>query len=461
MVDTVSYKLSEFAYNLKLKDVPEEVVSKAKLCILDTLGIMMATYDLENVKRAVSVVKYLDGPPESTVIGHGLKVAAPNAVLANAAMAHSVDYDDTHLGSIAHQSCVVVPTALAMGEKVDASGKEVLESIIAAYEVTARIGLSAPGLFHARGFHTTSIVGVFGSALIAGKLMNLSIEQLVGALGNAGSMVSGLLQCMIEGSWIKAMHPALAAHSGIIASLLAKEGIQGPYQIFEGKFGMFNAYLKGDKFSLENVTKGLGETWETLNISIKPYPTCHATHAPIDIALEFRKKYNIKLEDIEECIYYLPKNSMNVAVEPYEEKIKPATPYVAKFSIPYVAVVAFKNGWVGLGDFTDEAIKDPEILKYTPKIKCVYDKTYDKYIESGSGVMPARAKIITKKGKVYEEEVINHKGTPNNPLTKEDVITKFTNNIKLSKYKEVGDKIIEKVLNMEKHSIKEIMEMLQ
>jgi len=459
MSNTISYKFSEFTYNLKLKDVPEEVVNKAKLHILDTLGIMMATYNLEDVKRIVNIVRYLNGPSESTIIGHGFKAAAPNAVIANASMAHSVDYDDTHLGSITHQSCTAVPTALAVGEKVNASGKEVLESIIAAYEVNARLGLSAPGMFHARGIHPTSAIGVFGSTLIAGKLMGLSVEQLVWALGIAGSMSSGILQCIPEGIWVKPMHPAFASHSGIIASLLAREGCKGPYQVFEGEYGLFNAYLKGDNFNLEYATKELGEVWETLYISIKPYPTCHSTHAAIDVALEFRRKYNIRLEDIRECIYYVPKFVINIVLEPYSEKVKPSTPYSAKFSIPYTVVVALRNGWMGLWDFTEEAIKDPEVLKYTSKIKYVHDETYDKYV--GSEVTPARAKIITRESNVYEEEVINHKGTPNNPLTREDVVAKFMSNIKLSKYRDVGDEIVNKVLNIEKNSIKEIMEILQ
>ena len=458
MVETISSRLSEFTYSLRLRDVPVDVVNRAKLHILDALGIMMATYDFDDVKRVVNVARILGGLPESTVIGHGFKASAPNAALANAVMAHSVDYDDTHLGSGIHLSCTAVPTALAVGEMINASGKDVLEAVIAAYEVNARLGLAAPWLFHLRGIHPTSAIGVFGSALIAGKLMGLSVEQLAWALGIAGSLSSGILQCIPEGVWVKPMHPGFASHSGIIASLLAKEGCRGPLQVFEGRQGLFNAYLKGDKFNLEEATKGLGEKWETLNISIKPYPTCHATHSSIDVALALKRKHGIKPEDIEECIYYVPRIALNLVVEPYDEKIKPKTPYGAKFSLPYVVVVALRRGWVGLWDFTEESISDPEILGYTSKIKALIDEEYDKY--GGSEVVPARARIKLRSGEVYVEEAINHKGTPKNPLTRDDVVAKFMDNIKKSKYRDVGREMVDKVLNIEKYSIREIMEIL-
>ena len=458
MDGTISYRFSEFTYNLRLRDIPGVVVDRAKLHVLDALGIMMATYGLEDVKRVVNVVKLLGGSPESTVVGYGFKVSAPNAALANATMAHSVDYDDTHLGSGIHQSCTAIPTALAVGEVSNASGRDFLEAIIAAYEVNSRLGLAAPWLFHVRGIHPTSAIGVFGSALIAGRLMGLSIEQLAWALGIAGSLSSGILQCIPEGVWVKPMHPGFASHAGILAALLAREGCRGPLQVFEGGQGLFNAYLKGDKFNLDQATKELGGRWETLNISIKPYPTCHATHSSIDVALAFRRKYNIRLEDIEDCVYYVPKITINLVVEPYEEKIRPTTPYGAKFSLPYIVAVALRRGWVGLWDFTDESIREPEILNYTSKIKAVHDVEYDKY--GGSEVIPARARITLRNGRTYEEEAVEHKGTPKNPLTRDEVIAKFMDNIKHSKYRDIGREIVDKLLNIEKYSVREIVELL-
>ena len=453
MDKSISHKLSEFAHNLKFKQIPTEVIAKAKLHILDTMGIMMATHNFNGVKRVVHVVKRLGGPPESKVIGHNFRVVAPNAVLANAAMAHSVDYDDTHLATI-HPSCILVPTAFAVGETANSSGKDILEAIIAAYEVSIRLGLVCPR-FHHRGFHPTPIIGVFGAVVAAGKLLGLSVEQFSWALGIAGSMSSGISQAVEEGVWVKPMHPAFAAHSGIIASLLAKEECNGPLQVFEGRLGFFNAYLRGEKLRLEEATKELGERWETLKISLKPYPTCHATHSCIDLARIFKEKYKIEPEMIQECMCYLPKFSLDL-VFPRDEKLLPATPYGAKFNIPYCVAVTLRKGNVGLWDFTEEAIKDHETLRLLSKIKGSHDEKYDRYM----GVVPARARIKTKDGSIYEEEVINHKGTPKNPLTKDEVIDKFMDNLKLTKYNEIANEIVKKTLSIEKYTINEITEML-
>ena len=456
---SVSYELSEFVFNLNLRDVPNEVVNKAKMHILDTLGIIMATCELEDVKPVVNVVRSLGGSPESTVVGQGLKAPAPNAALANATMAHSVDYDDTHIGAVVHPSSIIVPTAFAVGEMMDASGKDILEAVIAGYEVVTRLGLVAPALFHLRGFHPTGVIGVFGAALVAGKLINLPVEQLTWALGIAGSLASGIRQAQAEGVLLKPVHPGFASHNGIIAALLAKEGLRGPYMVFEGTQGFFNAFLKGEDIDLKQTTKDLGRRWETINISIKPYPTCHATHSSIDLALILRKKYGIKLEDIEECKFFVPRLTIHIVVEPYQEKIAPKTPYAAKFSLPYTVAVAFDRGKVSLWDFTEDSVKDPKLLKHTPKMKAEHDKKYDGC--EGGQVWPARVRVTLRDGTVYEDEVINHKGTPNNPLTKNEVISKFNDNIEPSKYRDLGDGIIDMIFNLEKRNVREVMEVLR
>lgn len=459
LTKSISHELIEFAISLTLKDIPKEVIIKAKMHILDTLGIMLAAYNHDAVKPIVNIVKSLKGSPESTVIGYDLRVPAPNAALANATIAHSVDYDDTHIGSVIHPSSVIVPTALAVGEKMGSTGRDLLEAIIAGYEAVIRLGLVAPTVFHLRGLHPTGVMGVFGSALVSGKIMGLSVEQLKWAFGIAGSLASGIRQAQAEGILLKPIHPGFASHNGILAALLAKEGLKGPCQVFEGVQGLFNAYLKGEKIEVERATAGLGEKWETLNISIKPYPTCHATHSSIDLALIFRDRYGIKLEDIEEFRVYVPKLTVHLVVEPYQEKISPKTPYAAKFSLPYTVTVALRKGRVGLWDFTEDAIKDVEILKYAKKIVGVHDEVYDKYIEQD--LWPARAEVTTKDGASYEEEVLAPKGTPRNPMTKDEVIAKFLDNVKLSKYNEVGKELVRIVFNLENYGIWDILELLK
>jgi 2-methylcitrate dehydratase PrpD len=451
----MSQKLSKFAYDLKIEKIPKNVIEKAKLHILDLLGIILAVNEFSNNLKVINLFKEMGGNKESTVLGTNIKIPAMNASFVNSYLSHSVDYDDTHLASAIHQSTTIVPTALALAEKLNKDGKEMLEAVIAGYEVNARIGLIAPWKFHLRGFHPTSTVGVFGATITAGKLLDLNEEQLTNALGIAGSMASGILQGIVEGVAVKPFHPAIASHLAIIATNLAKLGFLGPKEIFEGKFGIFNTYLKGEEFLFENAIKDLGENWETLNISLKPYPACHATHSSIDIARIFRDKYKLSLDEVESINFYVPKICLDLVAEPIEEKLRPSTPYSAKFSLHYTVIKAFQKGWVGIWDFTEESIKDENTLKYMKIVKVYYEKSFDKY---GDKVIPAKAVVFTKDGKKFEETVINHKGTPDNPLTKEEVITKFEDNLNPTVYSKVKKEIIEIVLNIENRKIIDLIE---
>jgi 2-methylcitrate dehydratase PrpD len=449
----ISRILGEFAHNLQLKEVPKEVVEKIKLHILDTLGIAIASCNLEFVSPIVRICKMLSGPQESTVIGQNLRVAAPYAAMANSTMAHSLDYDDTHLGSV-HQGCVAIPTSFALGEKVGASGREVLESIIITYEVNARLGLVSPRGLHPRGFHPTPILGVFGAALAASKLMGLSTEQSCWALGIAGSMSSGIGQPVKEGVPLKAFHAGIAAYHGILAALLAAEGYKGPMKVFEGEAGFYRAYFWGEKINLAQAISELGKRWETLNTSLKPYPSCHATHAAIDATAALKSKYQIKTEDIQECKVYLSDYALKLT------RSEPITAYGAKFSIRYCVAVGLKGGYVKINDFTEEALKDKEVLKLMQKIRVFHDEKYDADEYAEKMVFPARVIIKTKDGLTYEEEVIYHKGTPYNPMSKDEVVAKFLDNIKFTKFKSIGRELINKVFNMENLDFMEISKML-
>lgn len=442
--------LARFIKNLSLGGVPPEVIDKAKLHILDTIGIALGVYGEDYSRRIVNFARMFRGSPSSTILGYMERVFTPAAAMANSVIIHSVDYDDTHLGSAAHLSSVVIPTALAVAESSGSSGREFLEAVIAGYEVSSRIGLAAPGMFHSRGFHPTSVIGIFGATAAAGKLLRLSEEQLISALGIAGSLSSGILQSVTEGVQLKPLHPGFASFNGILAAMLAQQGFEGPKKVFEGSQGFLRAYLGIDGDRLLNLLDTLGRVWETMNISLKPYPACHASHSSIDIAIKLRNEYGVTPEDVIEYRCYIPKIAMELIAMPWDEKLRPSTPYSAKFSLPYLVITALRKGWVGLWEFTSEAIRDPEILKHMDKVRAEYEPRYDEYIEKG--VIPARARVYTRDGKVYDEEVINHRGTPYNPLSLDDVKRKFVDNISRGLYREKGIEIIEKILSIDKIS---------
>jgi 2-methylcitrate dehydratase PrpD len=270
---TYAEKLSNFVKSLSFEDVPEDVIEKTKLHILDTLGVAFATYGMDFAQIILEVSRSLGGVAESTVIGSGEKLPAPNAALVNGAMAHGLDYDDMHREAALHLSTFVVPTALALSEVNGASGKRALVAVVAGYEVGARLGIAASGKFLLRGWHPTGVLGSFASAAVAGKILGLTTGQIARAMGIAGSQSRGLAQWIEEGSWTKRMHPGWAAHSGILAALLAQKGYDAPLKIYEGKKGLYNSYIGIGDFDLDKLTQGLGSTWETRQICYKLYPS--------------------------------------------------------------------------------------------------------------------------------------------------------------------------------------------
>ena len=269
---TYSRKFGEFVERLAFDDVPKKVIEEAKLHILDTLGVALAAYGMDFAQIMLEVSKGLGGPPESTVIGSGERLSAPNAALVNGTMAHGLDYDDMHREAALHLSAFAVPTALAVSEAQGKSGKCAIVGVVAGYEVGARLGLAASGRLLLRGWHPTGMLGAFAAAAVTGSILALNAKQISTAMGIAGSQSSGLAQWIEEGSWTKRMHPGWAAHSGIIAGLLAQKGYDGPQRIYEGKMGLYNSCLGEGNFDLERLTQELGSRWETRQICYKLYP---------------------------------------------------------------------------------------------------------------------------------------------------------------------------------------------
>src|SRR5262249_39164390 len=214
-------------------------------------------------RAARTTAERLGGTPESTVVGGALRVAAANAVLANATLAHGLDFDDTREDAIVHTGCVAVPTSLAVGEATGASGRAALAAIVAAVEVMCSVGLAVPGKFHARHYHPTALAGTFAAAAAAGKLYGLTEDELVRAFGICGSQAAGIIEYLADGSWTKRLHPGWAAHAGVVAALLAQSGFTGPESVLEGEHGFYRAFA-GDvePARLDGLLASLGRVWE-------------------------------------------------------------------------------------------------------------------------------------------------------------------------------------------------------
>ena len=257
-MEPYSQAIARFLSGLKLADVPLAVVDKAKLVFLDTLGIALASSTMDFGRMVSNVAQKLGGAAASRLIGSTVKVAAANAVLANGTLAHGLDYDDTLEAAIVHTGCCAGMTALAVGEETGASGRAVLEAAIGGTEVMCKVGLVAPGKFHARGFHPTALCSTFGAAAAAGKLYGLSLAQWVDAFGLCGSQSSGIIEYLADGTWTKRLHPGWSAHGGVIATLLASEGFRGPATVFEGTHGFYRSFGGANEYPFEKLNE-LGE----------------------------------------------------------------------------------------------------------------------------------------------------------------------------------------------------------
>ncbi len=223
-MERYSESVAAFVRDLTLESIPPEVTRKAKLIFLDALGIALASSTMDFGGMVLDVARALGGPADSRLIGRPDRVAAANAVLANGTLAHGLDYDDTLEEAIVHTGCCAAMTALAVGEEVKADGKKVLEATVAATEVMSKVGLVAPGKFHARSFHPTALCSTFGAAAAAGKLYGLERSNWINAFGICGSQSSGIIEYLADGTWTKRLHPGWSAHGGVIAVLLAGKG---------------------------------------------------------------------------------------------------------------------------------------------------------------------------------------------------------------------------------------------
>ena len=282
-IGDIGKSYAEFVTNFDLANVPDEVVERALLSILDGIGVGLAATRYEFAAVTTKAMAELGGAGEYPVIGSDLRLSLRDAMVANGTLVHGLDYDDTHSASIVHATASALPTMLGVGQATEATGRAAIGAYLIAIEAAARIGQVAQGQFQATGFHPTGVVGAFGSVLAAGSLQRLSAETLLHAQGIILSFASGSLEFLNGGAWTKRIHPGWAAAAGVTAATLAANGFVGPAEPYDGRYGLFNAYLGEDpKRPLSLALDGLGERWEMQRVAIKPYPVCHFNHAFAD-----------------------------------------------------------------------------------------------------------------------------------------------------------------------------------
>jgi 2-methylcitrate dehydratase PrpD len=423
---TAAERIAEWALDLSLADVPQEVVEQAKLHALDAIGCGYAASALGVATQGRVAMLELGGEPQSSVIGVEECLPAPNAAFANAMLCHALDYDDTHPHSLAHISVVVVPAALAAAEARGASGGDLVAALIAGNEIVARVGAAATGLFHDRGFHPTSVCGIFGGTAAAARLADADAATAVSALGIAASFAGGLFAYLNDGTPTKPLHPGWAAHGSLLAARLAALGGEGPPGAIDGRFGFYNAFagLEPGAMPIEDELADLGERWETLRIAYKAFPACHFIHGSLGATAGLGP---LDPDEIEDILVTIPQTGVPLVLEPADKKMLPRSVYEAKLSLQYSTARMLVHGNAGLPAYSEEAIADQRVLALAAKVR-----HESKEFASYPGGFPGGVRITMRDGRMLEAELLHERGAAENPLTAEQIRAKVRENAELA-----------------------------
>ncbi|MGJ5094896.1 MmgE/PrpD family protein [Bradyrhizobium oligotrophicum] len=399
--------LAAYVAALKYDDIPPEVLDRAKVLTLDFLGsAIRARREAESTPSVVNMLAALklDAAGEATVFGDDRTWTPAVAALLNGTMGHSLDFDDTHADSSLHPSAPVVPAAFAVGEMVGASGREVLTAVVAGYEVCCRLGNALdPTSHYARGFHPTATAGTYGAAAAAGKLFGLSEQQLIYAFGVSGSQAAGSLQFLVNGAWNKRYQVGASAMNGVIAATLAKNDFVGAIESVEGRHGLLVGYT--DTPHHEKAVAGLGSTYETMKIGVKPYPSCRYTHAAIDAIIALRREHNLTPDQVKRVEIGLHRNGITLTGDAATKR-HPSSIVGGQFSMFFTGALALDQGRFGWDDYT--RLGDAAINALADRFDVVQD---DKLEIGRSHPFGARVTITTEDG-VHERLHDDPSGEP-------------------------------------------------
>ncbi|HEY6339998.1 MAG TPA: MmgE/PrpD family protein [Bryobacteraceae bacterium] len=422
-------ELVGFLHRLRAEDLPREALDRARYFLLDYLAVTIRG-SREESARCVRRMVQRAAPTAPTsnsasIIGTPIRTLPAYAAFANGTAAHGIEYDDTHSGGSIHLGATMYSAAFALAETMpdtaDTGQDAFLAAVIAGYEAAARLAMALqPKEHYALGFHPTPTCGVFGAAIASSKLLRLSSEQTLAAVGIAGSLAAGSMEFLAEGAWTKRIHPGLAARNGIEAALLASEGVTGPRRIWEGRDGSLHAYSRDP--APEWLTAGLGDSYEILHTAVKPHACCRYMQGPIDAVLDLVREHAMQPEQIREIKIAVLEAGWKIIAEPREQKYNPQSVVDAQFSMPFGAAVAAIHGAAGLDQFTLEQVHSPRVRELMQKVVSIKDPRLE---ENYPREWPARVEIMLQDGQRYERFIRHPKGDPENPLTWDEMEAKF------------------------------------
>ena len=454
-MNSISRKIAEFANSLKYEQIPDAAVYEAKRFLLDSIGCALAAVKNQDMLAMQRYVEKLGGKPEATVIGSGLRTNASLAALMNSLLIRALDYNDIYWEQDPSHPSDIFGAILSAAEANGKSGRELIVATLIAYELEMRWCLAAEPGVREVGWHHASLTQ-FVSPLAAGRLYDLDIDQLVAATGISGSS-SFTLGGVVAGHLtnMKNMADPLAVQSGLNAVLMAREGVSGPVEVIEGKEGLIEV-LSNVKWHPEKLLDGLGSDFLITTCGYKAFPSEALTHQPITAALQVCKENQISAEQVAEVLVETTTRGADILSDP--SKYHPKTKETADHSLPYVIAAAVADGHVLPDSFSEEKLVDPRIVTLLDKIKVVADPEIDALFPA---VKRARVQVTTISGEKFKVEVDHAKGSPQNPLSDEELISKFRANAEEQLTTEQQDQVIAATLNLEESDAVSYMHLLK
>lgn len=411
---TAAHTLAEFATGLTFDQIPREVVERAKDCAIDTVSACVFGSELPWTQTVIGYAQRNSAPGECSVLGTPIKVRAPFACLANGAAAHAFELDALCEPSVGiHPSAALAVPGFAVSQGRKKSGTDFLAAVVAGYEVLYRIGEAARQSIEKVGFHSPGVLGVYGTAVVVGRLFGLDAKQMAHAFGIAGSMSSGLMEFSRTGGMVKRLHLGRAAEGGFMAAVLARDGYTGPEGVFEGKYGLLNTFCRDADPA--RLTKDLGSVWHVMKTKIKRY-ACHATaQVPVTLALDLKSRHGLSGDDVARII--IAANEKTVS---HHNITEPRDMTMAQYSVPFSTALAFYLDPTDPRVFSEKNLNDAKIRALARTARVELLKTSSATMSSA-----CRLTLQLKNGKEVSMEGHDFKGTPTMPLTREELRDKF------------------------------------
>jgi 2-methylcitrate dehydratase PrpD len=414
--ESLSGRIARWVTSLRYEDLPDEVAGRTRLLILDQLGLQLRGATLPNVQPVLRLADTQPGKAQATLAHSGARTTASQAAWVNGTLGHSAEYDDAHPLAW-HTNSAVIPAALALAERENASGRDLITAVVAGIQVMGLLGAALPKMVTI-GWHGSKVLGVYGAAAAAGRILGLTPAQLVNAFGIAGSDAGGGMEYDQSGGEVKRLHAGSASRSGLEAAELAQLGLTGPPTIIEGPRGLLRLFGDGgDAGALDRVW----DRWLVLDTIVRFYPSVATNHAPLDVIRQLREEHAIKPADVARIRVGL----VDFAVGHGASITRPADAISAQFSLAFSIGLQFITGRNSPLDYFDVNRRtDPEILAVGDLVQ-----PYPMPIPAGDPIFSTRVDIELKDGTTYGAYQAGFRGHPSRPAGRADVEKKFRENV--------------------------------